>query len=253
MLFRSLKNNDYCFVVQPVANSPEYNIWCAETGNFDIATNEQVFVNPSVGTLFFSANRKTWTDVQLEDIKYNLYRAKFTSNSGYAIFKNENDEYLTINSITKANNSLSIEIGDIVYTVNSSANTANTANLVSYTLKANSTNGFPSGRVQWYDDATGKIWLDSSNGGFSNTSNPTIAIYRTRDYSNLNLITANTLIGYANVLSVDNLDYHAVVPKFGIMKPLKTSVDFEYKGTKSSAYTLDTEYLKVENENDFEL
>lgn len=248
-----LKNNDYCFVVQPVANSPEYNIWCAETGNFDIATNEQVFVNPSVGTLFFSANRKTWTDVQLEDIKYNLYRAKFTSNSGYAIFKNENDEYLTINSITKANNSLSIEIGDIVYTVNSSANTANTANLVSYTLKANSTNGFPSGRVQWYDDATGKIWLDSSNGGFSNTSNPTIAIYRTRDYSNLNLITANTLIGYANVLSVDNLDYHAVVPKFGIMKPLKTSVDFEYKGTKSSAYTLDTEYLKVENENDFEL
>jgi hypothetical protein len=247
-----LKNTEYCFVVQPVGYNPEYNIWCAETGNFDVVTNEQVYVNPSVGILYFSSNRKTWTEVQLEDIKYNLYRAKFTSNSGYAVFKNENDEYLTINSVTKSNNSLTVEIGDIVYTVNSSANTANTANLVSYTLKANSTNGFPSGRVQWYDDSTGRLWLDSSNGGFSNTTNPTIAIYRTSDYSNLNLITSNSLIGFANIKTVDNLKYHAVVPKFGVMQPLKTSVDFEFKGTKSSGYVLDADYYDVLNENDYE-
>ena len=84
-----MTNNDYAFIVQPDGNSPEYNIWVGETGGFDVATNEQVFSNPYSGIMFISANRKTWTPIQKEDIKFNLYRAKFTINSvGNAIFKN---------------------------------------------------------------------------------------------------------------------------------------------------------------------
>lgn len=243
-----LKNNDYAFVVQPVGSNPDYDIWVAETGDFDIATNEQVFANPSTGVLFFSANRKTWTPVQLEDIKYNLYRANFTSNSGYAVFKNENDEYLTINGITRDNPSLSISVGDIVYTINSTANTSNAANIVSFTLISG-----PSGRVQWIDEATNKLWIDSSNGGFSVSNNNSLAIYRTSDYSNTSLLSANTLVGHTSIVSIDNLDYHAVVPKFGVLQPLRTTTSFNIKGTKSSGYTVDSTYLPIQNEYELEL
>jgi hypothetical protein len=43
--------------------------------------------------MFISANRKTWTAIQKEDITFNLYRAKFNQLNGNAIFKNEDDEY----------------------------------------------------------------------------------------------------------------------------------------------------------------
>ena len=247
-----LKNNDYCFVVQPVAYSPEYSIWVAETGDIDVITREQVYANPSTGTLFYSGNKKTWTDVQLEDIKFNLYRARFTSSTGTAIFKNEDDEYISINGLSKANTSLAISIGDIVYSVNSSANVANVASIVSNTRISNSTNGFPAARVQYFDEATGTIWLDSSNGGFSNTTNRTIAIYHTSDYTNTSLIAANTIVAYANVATINNLKYHAVVPKFGVMQPLKTSVSFDIKGTKSSGYTVESDYQSVLNEHEYE-
>ena len=247
-----LKNNDYCFVVQPVAYSPEYSIWVAETGDLDINTREQVFTNPSTGTLFYSGNKKTWTDVQLEDIKFNLYRARFSAPSGTAIFKNEDDEYISINGLSKANTSLSISIGDIVYSVNSSASIGNVASIVSNTLIANSLNGYPTARIQYFDEATGTIWLDSSTGGFSSVTNPTIAIYHTSDYTNTSLIAANTIVAYANITSMNNLTYDAVVPKFGVMQPLKTNVTFDIKGTKKGGYSVDTAYQSVLNEHEYE-
>lgn len=247
-----LKETDYCFLIQPVGNSPEYNIWVAETGNLDIITNEQVYMNPSVGTLFYSSNKKTWTDVQLEDIKFNLYRCKFSSPTGTAIFKNENDDYLTINGLSKSNTSITLAVGDIVYSVNSSFSVGNTASVVSNTLIANSINGFPSGRIQYFSESKGIIWLDSSTGGFSNVTNPTIAVYRTSNYSNTSLIIANNLIGYANITTVDNLDYHAVVPKFGVTQPARTNITYEIKGTKSSGYAVDSAYQITLNEHEYE-
>lgn len=245
-----LTNTDYAFIVQPDSNSPEYNIWVGETGGYDVDTNEQVYANPYVGLMFISANRKTWTPIQKEDIKFNLYRAKFTSLSGTAIFKNEDDEYLTVDGFIRANTSLGIDIGDVVYTVNSSANTANSANLVSYTLTSGA-----SGRVQYINEATGEIWLDSSTANsstmFSNTTNPTIAVYRTPDPSNTSYINVNNLIAYTNVKTTDNLKYHVVVPKFGVLQPSKTSLDYQFKGT-STSNIIDTTYQNVINEYDYQ-
>ena len=62
---------DYCFIVHPEGNSPEYNVWVGETGGFDVATNEQVYSNPYAGLMFVSANFKTWSAIQKEDIKFN--------------------------------------------------------------------------------------------------------------------------------------------------------------------------------------
>lgn len=244
-----MSNKDYAFFVQPDGNSPNYALWISETGNFDVTTSQQVFSNPYSGMMFISANRKTWTPMQKEDIAFNLYRARFTESDGSVIFRNENDEYLTVDGFQKPNTSQSIAVGDAVYTINSSANTSNVSSIVSNTIIG------LSGRVQYVNEANGEIWLDwsfaNSTVFFSNTTNPTIAIYRTTDRANAALLTSNSLISYANITSVDNLIYHSVVPKFGVMQPARTSVSYGFKGT-SLTNTLDTAYQDVVNDMDYQ-
>lgn len=245
-----LGGNDYAFIVQPDGDSPEYTIWVGETGGFDVATGVQCYSNPYSGTMFVSANRKTWTAIQKEDIKFNIYRARFSSLTGTAVFKSEDDEFLTVNGFTRANNSLEIAIGDTVYTVNSSANVANIASVASNTLVTKVV-----GRVQYVNYSTNELWIDGSNANsttfFSNTTNPTIAIYKTSDPSNTTLVAANTLVAYANVTSVNNLKYHTVVPKFGILAPARTSLDYQFRGT-STANVIDTTYQNVINNYDYQ-
>ena len=89
-------NKFYAFMIKPDGDSPEYRIWLSELGGTDIITNQQIFSNPYVGVTFISANMNTWTPIQGEDIKFNIYRAKFTSLTGTVEFNNEDDEYITI-------------------------------------------------------------------------------------------------------------------------------------------------------------
>jgi hypothetical protein len=46
-------------------------------GDIDISTRTRISTQPSLGSLFKSQNGTTWTPSQLEDLKYNLYRASF--------------------------------------------------------------------------------------------------------------------------------------------------------------------------------
>lgn len=248
-----MSNKDYAFIVEPDGGSPNFAIWTCETGDVDITTDQQVFSNPYTGIMFISANRKTWTAIQKEDITFNLYRSKFTQLNGNAIFKNEDDEYLSLDGFTRANTSLGLRVGDVVLTVNGSISTQNTLNIVSNTL-ANSV----SGRIQYIDEADGELWIDSSTANttsyFSNTTNPIVAVYRINTSNTLQYhssITESTLIAYSNVTSVDNLKYHATVPKFGILQPARTTLSYNFKGT-SNANITDAAYRNVVNEYDYQ-
>lgn len=234
-----LSNQEYAFVVQPDGNSPEYNIWVGETGGSDVYTNEQVYSNPYSGVLFISANKKSWTAIQKEDIKFNVYRASFSQTSGYAVFENEADEYVTVDGFTAGNTSLSLAVGDVVYSVNSTSNTALTGN------------SDPYGIIQYVNQTDGKLWIDSSRGGFSNTTNPTIRIYKVSDRSNTSLIVNSAIVATANIVTIDNLKYHAVVPKFGVLQPARTTIDYSFKGT-STTNVKDVSYVSVRNETEYE-
>jgi hypothetical protein len=225
-------NKQYAFMIQPDGDSPEYQIWMGETGGIDVSTGEQVYSNPYSGIAFVSANRESWTPLQKEDVKFNLYRARFTTGTGTAVFENEDDEYLTVDGFVRANSAVAIEIGDVVYTANSTT-----------TLTSNTS---PQGIIQYIDEGAGKIYLDRAVAGFSSTSNPTIKIYRTSDPSNTSLIAANTLIATANVTSVDNLYYSAVVPKFASIEPIRTQLGYSFAGTDTS-YNTDTAYRTLNN------
>lgn len=228
----------YAFIIYPDGNSPEYRLWFGETGGYDIASGEQIYSNPYSGIAFISANFNTWTALQKEDIKFNIYRAKFSQSTGTATFYNEDDEYLTINSLTRANSSIAVEIGDVVYTANASTNAAITGSSNAY------------GVIQYVDEGAGKFYLDSTRPGFTSNSAagiPRVNIYRVSDPTNTSLLTTSNMIAYGNVSSVDNFTYSVVVPKFASIEPLRTQLAYKFKGTKNN-YTVDSGFTSVINE-----
>ena len=243
-----LNNVDYSFIIQPDGNSPEYNLWVSETGDFDISSGEQAYTNPYTGIMFISANRKTWTPIQKEDIKFNLYRAKFTPLNGTVLFNNENDEFLIINGFTKANSEFAVNIGDLVLPVNNSIITFDNSTIASNTIINKH-----SGKIQYINESTGELWLDSSTAIGANvfTSNSIIAVYRLPQEGNTLQVNTSTLIAYANIVSVDNLPYHAVVPKFDVLQPVKTGLQYKYKGY-SNTNIVDTAYMDVVNNREYE-
>ena len=94
-----LNNKDYAFVIIPADTNPNCTVWTARLGENDLLTGNRVTKQPAAGLLFASANDRTWSPVQEEDIKFKMYFANFRTNqSGSAIFKNTDKEYLTLDT-----------------------------------------------------------------------------------------------------------------------------------------------------------
>jgi hypothetical protein len=79
--------NDYALVL--ISNSDSYNVWISRMTETDVSTKnnpdaEKIIVSqqPTLGTLFKSQNGATWEPSQLEDLKFNLFRAEFKETSG---------------------------------------------------------------------------------------------------------------------------------------------------------------------------
>lgn len=59
------------------SDSKRYTAYISELDNTDLLTGNRIVAQPYMGSLFKSQNATTWTAVQLEDLKFNLYRAVF--------------------------------------------------------------------------------------------------------------------------------------------------------------------------------
>lgn len=118
-----LKNEvDYCLVITPAGNSKNYKLWVAKLGEFDAGTTNIISKQPSVGTLFLSADGVTYTESQDIDLSFNMYAATFEQ-EGTLVQENEKFDDLTVSSITGT-----FQVGELVFGNTSSANTfANTA------------------------------------------------------------------------------------------------------------------------------
>lgn len=94
-------DKEYCFVIIPGGNNPNYNVFISRLGEVDLISGNRISSQPAAGVLFASANDRVFTPIQEEDIKFTLYTATFTtSTSGTVIFKNENRDYLTIANVS---------------------------------------------------------------------------------------------------------------------------------------------------------
>lgn len=97
---------EYCFVL--MANSTKYNVWISRMGETVFGSTQTVAKQPFVGVMFKSQNNSTWTAAQTDDIKFNIYRAKFDTTKT-AVVKLTNNEVvpvqLNLNAIQVNNNS----------------------------------------------------------------------------------------------------------------------------------------------------
>jgi Domain of unknown function (DUF4815) len=93
-----LKNDtEYCFVLLPIGDDEDYNLWVAELGSTVVGTTERIDKQPATGVLFVSANNNTWTAIQSEDIKFTLYNALFVPATPATLtFKNVPLDYMTV-------------------------------------------------------------------------------------------------------------------------------------------------------------
>jgi hypothetical protein len=74
-----MNGTEYCFVV--ISDSLEYNVWISELGDRDRATGTYISTQPFLGSMFTSQNNSTWTPEQTKDLKFQLNKCKFETNS----------------------------------------------------------------------------------------------------------------------------------------------------------------------------
>ena len=86
-------NSSYAVVLLSTSNN--YTAWISRMGEVDIQTvdspeSEQIIVStqPTLGSLFKSQNGEIWNPSQYEDLKFTLYRARFTQSLGNVNFTN---------------------------------------------------------------------------------------------------------------------------------------------------------------------
>jgi hypothetical protein len=77
---------EYCFVL--FSDSNKYTVWISEMGEIDITGDRTISAQPYAGVLFKSQNASTWSPNQLQDLKFNIYRAKFGPLSGKLVLNN---------------------------------------------------------------------------------------------------------------------------------------------------------------------
>ena len=137
-----LKNyKDYCITIVPAGNSDEYAVWVAQLGAKDVDTGELIDKQPGAGVLLSSANDKTYTPIQSEDLKFQLHRANFSTSQGTVYIENPDNEFFTYDnkvgtfnpeekiraeSVLKFSNNQTVSVGHVLKTkATSGANFAN--------------------------------------------------------------------------------------------------------------------------------
>lgn len=103
-----LPAGEYAIVL--LSDSNEYNVWVSELGAEDISTKDlpaanKIFITtqPSLGVLFKSQNGSTWVPSPLEDLKFTLNKAKFSTAGGTARFYNTTDYTRSIENLLPNN------------------------------------------------------------------------------------------------------------------------------------------------------
>tara|TARA_Y100000385_G_C13109448_1_gene651455 strand:- start:4493 stop:11038 length:6546 start_codon:yes stop_codon:yes gene_type:complete len=90
---------EYCFVLLPAGNSPDYQVWVSELGQDRVGVgvqNQRIFAEDTNigGMLFTSSNNRTWNAHQAEDMMYQITKCQFASSDGTLMLENEDEDYL---------------------------------------------------------------------------------------------------------------------------------------------------------------
>ena len=94
-------NTEYCMVLIPDANDPGYEVYVAELGGTELGKTTRVSKQAHTGVLFTSANNRSWSAHQSEDLMFVLRRAKFDVNTNFVLnTTNKNTDWIKVDHTT---------------------------------------------------------------------------------------------------------------------------------------------------------
>lgn len=220
---------EYAFVIKPDAGDPDYWVYSAQLGDTDttVSPAHQVTSQPVIGTAFYGATDKQWTALQKEYLKFELYRAKFTNQTGEAYFKNTAKDFISIYNVGSTD-VVDIRAGDYVFKATTSDPT--TACTSIYAV------------VEGYDDAKNLIYAAQSPGTFP--PNSYVQIHRFANDSLIVSPNSETIKAYGNTGLNHNVTVDMLVPQLATITPAGTSLSLSYSGT-SNTYVKDTDRYPV--------
>ena len=280
-----LKNEqEYVFVIKPAGNSPDYNLWVALLGGSDIFDSDvRITKQPAAGVMFTSANDRSWTEHQDEDIKFTIHRAAFDETStGTLVLTNEDSEFFQTGAANTVN------IGEIIHgeprlTISLSAGSANVGDVwTGSTSSANGTVTDVTGSVIRLRDVlvgtkfTTAETITSPLGGTATISSQTtpqgvLKYYNSNDSTDIKMHLGSTptvatsgtfangeiLVGQTSnnvhlIVNLDNIALNTINPQIQLLKFNNTEATWSVKNTNTSD-VVDTNGTSIEPGENYDL
>lgn len=179
-------NNDteYCMVLKPDANDPGYEVWIAELGGTEVGKTSVVSKQAHSGVLYTSANNRSWSPHQSEDLMFVLRRAKFEVDTDFVLnVENKNTDWIKFDNTTWDTTETDGKIsapkftkGDAVHGFTIAIDTAGSGYTDgTYTNEDITGGGGSGGKVSYVVSGGVVTSVTLTNPGSGYTSNPTVA------------------------------------------------------------------------------
>jgi len=78
---------EYCVML--LADTPEHKVWISRMGDTDIGGTRTISEQPHIGVLFKSHNATGWSPSMMEDLKFTIRAAQFTTTGGICTLTND--------------------------------------------------------------------------------------------------------------------------------------------------------------------
>ncbi len=202
------------FALVLLSASNEYTVFISRMGEEDVSTinssdSEKIIVSqqPLLGSLFKSQNGATWDPSQFEDLKFNLYQAKFNSTSGTVKFYNPDLDIGNKQIVTLSNNPLSMLGKNTIIGLGKSLTSNEVTGLLPGTTIGQENNANFSANLVTVLGAVGigsVLDLTSAGGGFANgtptyTDVPLISLTGSGSGAKATLVIASNAVTSATV------------------------------------------------------
>lgn len=209
-----VSGNRYAFVLRALGGSPDFAIWTGLNGATDIATGKSISSNPLSEQAYFAKSTADWAEIPNEDIKYKLYRAKFSTSPATVILRKSSTELFKLKNVKYATGYPEFIAGDEIFGV---ANTG-MRDVSKYA------------KVVAFDDVNNILYLRNSTGNFA-TDNKLTFVRSTQEGPNKSSTAVTGVIAEAQISELLDFPVHAIVPKIGNKTNALGTVKFDYRGT----------------------
>lgn len=236
------------------SDSKSYTAYVSELNGTDTLSGRRISEQPLVGSLFLSENLKLFQPDLFEDLKVNIYRAKFYTNVTSTVNMELVGSGGLGSSIAEALDTDPLEVYpgrstmkvyhfnhgfvDDSYVVLRNVANANVQTSVG-TFTVGNVVGMPGNVIQDVDFQVSNVRLDSYTVNLPHIAN----------------VTSRTRFGGTYVRAEENTAYSSLTPQNSIFKPANTTVSNKVVTTTlASTYTVDSEFTEIQNavQNDFE-